>query len=513
MSTWQQVWIMKHQRFTVKRLRMTLKRLRDWGGAFAGVRFRLLIWYFLLTLCITLISVWATFKIFCELEQQQAGQRLQRDISALEQQISQINASELSPARITETLEQFTQSQVSDPNESLVLVIDGQLYTARSSKLPPILRDNPDQIRQWAQARPTRTVQEDYIIRVVKSLQIPEQSDASAVGLYDATLRYQMGEKTLGIVVQVTITLMILFMAIAWFTAGRLLAPLRQLSDTAQMITETDLSKRMTVRGTDEIADLTLTVNQMLDRLQAAFTSQQDFIKDVSHELRTPITIIQGHLELLGDDPEERQATVALVRDELRRMNRFVNDLLLLMRAERPNFLRTGVIDLEPFTQELFAKARGLAPRNWKLEAVGRGEMVCDRQRITQVIMNLAQNATQYTLTGDTIAIGSAIVNNTVQFWVRDTGEGIALEDQERVFERFARGSEGERRSEGAGLGLSIVQALIQAHHGSVELFSRPGEGSTFTIILPQQRTDLNLQIHPLLSPTVRQPLSSKKMP
>ncbi|NJL21535.1 MAG: HAMP domain-containing histidine kinase [Leptolyngbyaceae cyanobacterium SM1_3_5] len=220
---------------------------------------------------------------------------------------------------------------------------------------------------------------------------------------------------------------------------------------------------------------------------QAAFTSQQDFIKDVSHELRTPITIIQGHLELLGDDPQERAETIALVRDELKRMNRFVTDLLLLMRAERPNFLRLSAVDLEMLTQELFAKATGLATRNWQLEAIAAGEMVCDRQRITQVVMNLAQNATQYTREGDTIAIGSALTNDTIRIWVRDSGEGITAEDQEYIFDRFARGRTSERRSEGAGLGLSIVQALVRAHDGHVELFSRLGQGSTFAIVLPKR--------------------------
>jgi signal transduction histidine kinase len=482
-----------------------LKHWQDWAGAFAGVRSRLLIWYFLLTLCLTLISVWATFKIFCELEQHQAGQRLQRDMSVLGPQLVQATRAQPSPTVLVDTLEQFTQRQVSDPSESLVLVLDDQLYVAPSSLLPPALRQNPEVIRQWAQARSLRsTVQEDYIIRVVQPLQVLGKS-ATFVGLYDATLRFKMGETTLAIVVQVTIALMVLFMAIAWLIAGRLLAPLRQLSDTAQAITATDLSQRIPVRGTDEIAELTLTVNQMLNRLEAAFTSQQDFIKDVSHELRTPITIIQGHLELLGDDPAERQATVALVRDELRRMNQFVNDLLLLMRAERPNFLRPSGVDLESLTQELFAKAQGLAARNWKLEAVGQGDVVCDRQRITQVILNLAQNATQYTHYGDTIALGSARVNGTVQFWVRDTGEGISLDDQARIFDRFARGAGSERRSDGAGLGLSIVQALVKAHGGMVELFSRLGDGTTFTVILPQPRTEVHPAAHSL--PLIRQPI------
>lgn len=465
--------------------------MREWGGAFAGVRSRLLIGYFLLTLCITLSSVWATFKIFCALEEQQASKRLQGQIGALQQRIAQNNPTQMTANVLVNTLEQFIASQVKNPNEYLFLVWNGQLYSAHHDRLPLWLKSNSDLIRQWAQSTPSNVpfVREGYIIRVVEPLQINGQTGA-IVGLYDATMRYQMGETTLALVVKVTIAMMIGFMAIAWLAAGRILAPLRQLTDTARTITETDLSRRITVEGTDEIAELTLTFNQMLDRLQVAFTSQQDFIKDVSHELRTPITIIQGHLELLGDDPEERQATVTLVRDELKRMNRFVNDLLLLMRAERPNFLRLSVVELDTFTQELFAKAKGLAPRNWQLEAVGVGEVLCDRQRITQVIMNLAQNAAQYTSIGDAIAIGSAINNDTVCFWVRDTGEGIALEDQERIFDRFARGSNSERRSEGSGLGLSIVQALVKAHYGYIELFSRLGEGATFTVFLPRERMD-----------------------
>lgn len=218
---------------------------------------------------------------------------------------------------------------------------------------------------------------------------------------------------------------------------------------------------------------------------------------------------------MLGDDPKEQKATVALVQDELKRMNRFVNDLLLLMRTERPDFLRLSQVDLEPFTHELFTKAKGLAHRNWQLEAVGIGEAVCDRQRITQVMMNLAQNATQYTQTGDTIAIGSAISTDTVRFWVRDTGEGIAIEDQERIFNRFARGANSERRSSGSGLGLSIVQALVKAHLGHLELFSRLGEGATFTVYLPKARFDTIAQSNQFKPSTIRiEPaLHPEKMP
>lgn len=99
--------------------------------------------------------------------------------------------------------------------------------------------------------------------------------------------------------------------------------------------------------------------------------------------------------------------------------------------------------------------------------------------------MQLAQNATQHTADGDEITLGSAVENGEARFWVRDAGAGIREQDQERIFERFARGRDGRRRSEGAGLGLAIVKAIAEAHHGRVELLSRPGAGATFTLVVP----------------------------
>jgi len=493
-------------------------RLREWWLAFSGLRSRLLIWYFLLTVCITLISVWATFKIFCDSEEQQAGDRLQRDINILQQLVNRQQPTNSNADTLVNLLDRFVAKQVQDPYEYLFLVVNGQLYRSRQTALPDFFRQDPNLIARWAQPTPRNrpAVREGYIIRVVRPIQIDGQN-AVAIGIYDATLRYQMGEKALTLVIQVTLVALVLFSAIAWLTAGRLLSPLHQLRETAHAITETDLSRRLTVRGTDEIAELSLTFNNMLDRLQAAFTSQQDFIKDVSHELRTPITIIRGHLELLGNDPQEQQETIALVQDELKRMSRFVNDLLLLMRVERPNFLRWESIDLETFTEELFAKARGLASRNWQLEAKATGEVLGDRQRLTQVMMNLAQNATQYTQAQDAIAIGTVVTGSEVRFWVRDTGEGIDPEDQEQIFNRFARGANSERRSEGSGLGLSIVYALVKAHNGHIELFSRLGEGARFTVVLPRRQPETNSSIQDrgnlLKAVTVRQSLQREGLP
>jgi signal transduction histidine kinase len=292
-------------------------------------------------------------------------------------------------------------------------------------------------------------------------------------------------EEAVRLAALVLLSVLLIASALAWVVAGRVLAPLRLLSDTARGISESDLTRRIPVTGHDEIAELARTFNAMLDRLQASFAGQRAFVSDASHELRTPITIVRGHLELLGDDPEERRETVALVTDELDRMSRFVDDLLLLARAERDDFLRPAEFELGGLTDELFDKASALGARDWRLEARGEGIVVADRQRLTQAVMGLAQNAVQHTESGDPVWIGTEADRRETRLWVRDAGPGVAAEDQQRIFARFARASDGRRRSDGAGLGLAIVQAIAEAHGGRVALSSRPGAGATFTVILP----------------------------
>jgi signal transduction histidine kinase len=223
----------------------------------------------------------------------------------------------------------------------------------------------------------------------------------------------------------------------------------------------------------------------MLDRLQFAFDSQQKFLNDVSHELRTPITVIQGHLEMLQFYPEKQPETMALVMDELDRMNRLVNDLLLLAKTERPDFLKLKPEELDWLTEEIFLKARSFANRNWKLESKGLSPITVDRQRLTQAVMNLVQNAVRHTTEYDTITLGSSVKGDFAYIWVSDTGEGIAPENQKRIFDRFARATKHDQKFEGHGLGLSIVNAIAGAHGGKVELTSNLGHGSTFTIVIP----------------------------
>jgi signal transduction histidine kinase len=166
-------------------------------------------------------------------------------------------------------------------------------------------------------------------------------------------------------------------------------------------------------------------------------------------------------------------------------MNRIVSDLLVLAKAKQPDFLDLETVDVRGLTADLHAKAKALGPRTWSLHQVGKGRIVADRQRLTQAMMQLAQNATTHTVDGDEIEIGSSVAGGRAKLWVRDSGRGIPLEDQQRIFRRFARSGDGRRGSLGAGLGLAIVRAIAEAHHGTVDVKSSPGEGAIFTLEIP----------------------------
>jgi signal transduction histidine kinase len=278
--------------------------------------------------------------------------------------------------------------------------------------------------------------------------------------------------------------------ALAWLQAGRLLRPLRTLRDTAEEISETDLARRLPETGNDDITALTRTFNGMLERLEEAFVGQRRFLDDVGHELKTPLTILRGHLELLDHaDPTEVAETRALLLDEIDRMSRLVGDLILLAKSGRPDFLTPQPVSLERLTHSLLAKARGLtADRDWHLDEAGEGIVPMDEQRVTQAVLQLADNAVKHTRDGDEVAVGSSYDDRWVRVWVRDTGNGVPMADRHKIFDRFGR-SEVEAGDEGFGLGLSIVRAIAEAHGGSVavEDAEQSGQprGARFVLTLP----------------------------
>jgi signal transduction histidine kinase len=285
----------------------------------------------------------------------------------------------------------------------------------------------------------------------------------------------------------VAATSLLLITVSAYAVAGRLLRPVRQLQEAATSISHTDLTRRIEARGNDDLTDLTHTVNDMLDRLEEAFSAQRQFLDDAGHELRTPITIVRGHLELVDPhDPDEVEQTVTLVTDEVDRMSRLVDDLILLAKSRRPDFLRREPVAVGALADDVVEKLRGLGDRRWSVDERAEATVQLDGQRITQALLQLGANALRHTAPSDTIAVGTRLAGTDLLVWVRDTGTGIAAEHQQRIFERFYSVDDARH---GGGLGLSIVSAIAEAHGGTVRVQSAPGAGSTFTLVLPVDPT------------------------
>lgn len=385
----------------------------------------------------------------------------------------------------------FLDRNVPGEAEAFFTFVDGIPYDENYAPgLEERRHDDIDELANTTTNRRGEFEEEDETRFRYVAVPVTDKSSGETYGVFavviDLSEELDEVNEALQIAVGVNVGVLILASMLAWVIAGRVLQPLRLLRDTARSISESDLTRRIPVEGDDELADLARTFNEMLDRLEEAFASQKSFISDAGHELRTPITIIRGHLDVMGDDPEERRETLDLVRDELDRMSRLVNDLLLLAKATRPDFLQPETVDLDELTRELFAKASALAQRDWRLSSVGTGRIVADRQRITQALMNLSQNAVTHTLSGDAVELGSELRNGRVRLWVKDTGPGVPEHEQARIFERFVR-LDRAPAGEGAGLGLAITRAVAEAHGGRVELDSRPGAGARFTVIIPTE--------------------------
>lgn len=172
-------------------------------------------------------------------------------------------------------------------------------------------------------------------------------------------------------------------------------------------------------------------------------------------------------------------------------MGRIVADLLMLAKAERPDFVRPEPVEVAELTADLYAKCRHLGDRDWRLVSIGECTARLDPQRITQAVVQLAQNAVQHTAPGDEIHVGSSCRDGRVSFWITDRGPGVPEADRKVIFGRFARGSTGGAAGHraGAGLGLAIVRAIAEAHGGTVRLTSPEGGGVTFELDLPGAHT------------------------
>lgn len=281
-----------------------------------------------------------------------------------------------------------------------------------------------------------------------------------------------------------------------YFLARKSLAPIASMSDQTQQISAVSLSSRLDIRNPrDELGRLATTINELLGRLESSFTEQQRFIADASHELRTPLAVLRGETEVaLGKTRTvaEYQESLALIQDETERLSRIVEDLFILAHhpIEKPAVPIKEQVSITEVVNDCARAAQVLATRK-NIQVLVDNDLKPivlkgDEDLLKRMILNLLDNAVKYTPDGGKITLGLAQQNGNVQITVSDTGIGISEEDQQRVFDRFYRVDKARSRAlGGAGLGLSIVSFIVEAHGGEVQIASTPQEGSIFKVVLP----------------------------
>ncbi|HEX5620057.1 MAG TPA: HAMP domain-containing sensor histidine kinase, partial [Solirubrobacteraceae bacterium] len=286
---------------------------------------------------------------------------------------------------------------------------------------------------------------------------------------------------------------------VAWAVVRVGLLPLDRMGHTAGAIAGGDLSHR--VESTDprtEVGRLGIALNAMLDRLEHAFSQREAsenrlrrFLADASHELRTPLASIRGYAELFrmgaASDPEEAARAMRRIEDEAARMGVLVEDLLTLARLDEIAEAPHREIDLGALAEDAVSDARVTAPDREITLAAGAGTTVLgDAHQLRQVLANLMRNALVHTPAGTGIDVSVANGDGRVRLIVRDHGPGLPTEDPDALFERFWRAEGGrERGRAGAGLGLAIVAAIVDAHGGSVGAANAPDGGAVFSVELP----------------------------
>jgi len=284
-----------------------------------------------------------------------------------------------------------------------------------------------------------------------------------------------------------------------WFLASNALSPIDRITRTAAQISADDLHQRLNLKlPNDEVGRLAATFDSMLARLQDAFEQQKRFIADASHEMRTPLTILKGDVEVALNRPrstDEYRHTLEMVNQTTDRLTALVEELFLLARADSNRY----PLELEPINlvQLLTTEVSHLLPQAVKrqvtlhLDAPENIPMQGDPAKLTRLFRNLIENAIKYSPANASVTVTAKQVDDQVRVDITDTGPGIPPEHLAHIFERFYRVDKARSREEsdagssGAGLGLSIVQWLAQAHGGRIVVASQVGQGTTFSVWLP----------------------------
>lgn len=297
----------------------------------------------------------------------------------------------------------------------------------------------------------------------------------------------------------------------SYFVSRRITRRLESLTVTTAALRAGDYSARVTVDGEDEIARLQSDFNAMADRLSTTLRdlnteknntarilqSRRDLIASVSHELRTPVATLRAAIETMlerwDDTPaEEKRRRVTLMESEIRQLSGLIDDLFVVSQSDVDNLSLDCVpTELPPLIKQVVDGFSPLAWQSSRVEVTAQmakklPRVLVDPRRMRQILINLLRNAVRHTPPGGIVAVSALQTGDIIRVDVRDTGEGISPDEQEHIFERFYRGS--NAAPESAGLGLALVKELVEAMGGWINVESKKGEGSCFSLNLPMAK-------------------------
>ena len=479
-----------------------------------GLRWRIAVWAAIVMLGCLAIAFAAVYRGTGTQLRGQTDRELSGESEELARALGSVKGS--SPSRLASTATRYVRNRPFGPDSTLLFATVPGVGT--STNRPELFRSEPPDNGE----SPTEQVKEDRLsARLLQAPQgystlvLPDVGDlrllkrfvhATGVGAITigvgeplaAVAHAQQGVARAFILAGVLALLGALLGG--YLIGSRASLPLRRIAVLAERVDGGDLHPRIhsTEEMPGEVRVLANAFNHMLDRLTAAFVSQRDFVADASHELRTPLTVIRGQLEVLSEHPnpsiEDVRRVETLLKSEVARVDRLIDDLLLLTQLDQDEFLQVEQIDLSRFLEDLLASTKLLAERHFRLGPVPPGMLLADPDRLAQALRNLLTNAIKHTEAPDgEIAMRvESPSRGRIRLIVEDDGPGIPEEHRERVFDRFHRTDPArDRASGGAGLGLAIVKAIAIAHGGRARAGETRLGGARLELELPRFNSNI----------------------
>jgi heavy metal sensor kinase len=455
-----------------------------------SIRTRLTLWYTALLLAIVLVIAALTYSLL----RRSLVQDLDASLRLVAQVLVETRAAELTPEDLF--LRDFLGREFYD---KLVQLLDPEgRMTARSTQLAdrrlPLTRQARTAALHGVETFETVELPDQESVRL---LTMPVMRNGRPLRLVQVALPMERVEMALRRYLDTLLILVPVGLGLAAIGGALLarsaLSPVDTMTRSARRITAEDLRQRVTPGGTgDELDRLADTLNEMLARLDDAFAEMRRFAADAAHELRTPLTALRGGIEVAlraERSSEEYRRVLGSSLEEVDRLVRLAEDLLLFSRFSSGAPMPRDRVELEPLLVEVFDTATRLADGTGVTVRLGPVEpavVTGDAGALRRALLNVAGNAVKYTPAGGKVELSLTVGDGMVRIIVRDTGVGIAPEDVARIFQPFVRLDTARARSTGgAGLGLAMTRSIVEAHRGRLHVDSSPGAGSTFTVELP----------------------------